>query len=177
MFTSCSCGKGVEHISRDDEEMCNSGVPSHSVAYDRPQSLCKPLSALKSATLKELTTSLSFPLQEALLLVWLNFCHWLAKRFFVATLRVLHWRQLGAEPAAAPRPVSLQRFGLSLYPPQLFYFIFLPGPKPRAVTATIVCCEVQSSILMKCRTSSAHFNCQQVSNGQLALQTPNRLCD
>lgn len=41
----------------------------------------------------------------------------------------------------APKLVSLQRFGLSLalLSPLSFSFIFLPGSKPSAVTATIVC--------------------------------------
>lgn len=51
-----------------------------------------------------------------------------------------------------------------------------PGATPKAGRLTVVWtfplsssvivrCEVQSSILMKWRTSSAHFNCQRVSNG------------
>lgn len=43
---------------------------------------------------------------------------------------------------------------------------FLAGPMPQAVTATIVHSETHSSILMKQRTSSVHFNCQQVGNGR-----------
>lgn len=60
----------------------------------------------------------------------------------------------------APRPVSLQWSGLSLslFSPLSSSCIFLPGPKPSAVTATIMCCEAESSILMKCRTSSANLN-------------------
>lgn len=71
-------------------------------------------------------------------LVWLNFCHWLAERFSEAALRP------GATPKAG-RLTVVWTFPLS--------------------SSVIVRCEVQSSILMKWRTSSAHFNCQRVSNG------------
>ncbi len=94
-------------------------------------------------------------------------------------LRLLQRRQRVAETVVAPRSVILLWFGLSLslFPSISFSFIFLPGPRPSEVTATIVCCEVQSRILMKCRTSSVHFNRQRVSNSQSLLLTPNRLCD
>lgn len=72
LFSSCSSGKGAEHISRVDEEMWNNAVPS----YDRQLSVWRPLTVEggelctshclhgESATLKKPRTSLSFPFQE-----------------------------------------------------------------------------------------------------------------
>lgn len=72
LFSSCSSGKGAEHISRVDEEMWNNAVPS----YDRQLSVWRPLTVeggelctshclhRESATLKKPRTSLSFPFQE-----------------------------------------------------------------------------------------------------------------
>lgn len=52
--------------------------------------------------------------------------------------------------------------------PSRSLLFFLAGATPLAVTAAIVHSETRSSILMKQRTSSVHFNCQQVGNGQSA---------
>lgn len=61
--------------------------------------------------------------------------------------------------AVAPRNRSAYS-GLDFpsFPLLSFSFILFSGLKPWAVTATIVSCWVQSSILMKCWTSSVHFN-------------------
>lgn len=65
-----------------------------------------------------------------------------------------------------PRPLGLQWSGLSLalFPPLSSSFIFLPGPKPSAVTATIMCLrgreqhsnEVQDLISRLEQTTAGH---------------------
>lgn len=184
-------GEMVEHISRDDEVMSNNAVASHVMAYDRPAQCLdalhskKPLDCANRCLRGELVASRNsrdsfiFPILGGSV-------PGLAELLPLVSIMLVCALGPGAEAATTESvwlcgPKAGQLTVVWTFPSRSLHldpsFIFLPGCQPSAATATIGHWEAQSSILMKCQTSSVHFNRQWVANRQSSIQTPYRLCD